>query len=350
MKLHRPLSKSEFNPNIDLARALAILPVIFYHAYRALGSSEESSLFWFTHGYRGVYLFFALSGFILYDRFKGKVITSKVVKSYYLRRLFRLEPPYIINLLILLVLSLIGVIPNWRGDIGHFLASLFYSHNLMYCEPSVLNGVLWSLEIEIQFYLICPFLALFLNRFGRVFQIVVVTVFILVGVWLSIEFNPEETNIKSLFGYVHYFLIGVLIAISTKENNKSINRYAIITVVSIVVYFALVFELYLFKLIELALVFFILFTFLRCKRISVGRNNLFVLIGSMVYSIYMYHYLIIIALVRFFEINKDSIFNGSILVLLSVLLSVPFYILFERPTMVRGWEKKLYERFSQRFS
>lgn len=348
MDLHRPLSKQEFNPNIDLARALAILPVIAYHVYRALGSSEESSLVWFTHGYRGVYLFFALSGFILYDRFMGKAVTSKLVKRYYLRRLFRLEPPYIFNLLLLLLLSLVGVIPDWRGEIWHFLASLCYSHNLIYGEPSLLNGVLWSLEVEIQFYLICPFLAMILNRFSRIGKVATLIAFILLGVALSIEFDPEQTNMKTLLGYAHYFLIGVLIAVTTKENSKDIKQYAPIVALAIVLYFALSFKLYLSKILELSLVFFILYTLLRCNRIKAGRNNLFVLIGSMVYSIYMYHYLIIIALVRVFNISVDSTFNAVTLVVLAVLLSAPFYILIERPTMKRGWEKEAYEYISKR--
>lgn len=350
MKLHRPLSKLEFNPNIDLVRALAIIPVIAYHVYRALGSSEESSLIWFTHGYRGVYLFFALSGYILYDRFRGKAVTSSVVKSYYLRRLFRLEPPYIINLLLLLLLSMVGVIPYWRGDIGHFLASLFYSHNLIYGAPSTLNGVLWSLEVEIQFYLLCPLLAMFLNHFKRAVQATIIIVFVLIGVWLSVEIDPEETNIKSLLGYVHYFLIGVLIAVTTQNNHRSLNRYALLTILATVLYFSLTFELYFFKLLELVLLFIILYTFLRCKSVSVSRNNVFILIGSMVYSIYLYHYLIIIALIRLLKINHDSAANSAILVILSVVLSVPFYILIERPTMKRDWQKKVYEYFFKRIS
>ena len=320
MKIHRPLSNIEFNPNIDLVRALAILPVIAYHVYRALGSPQGTFLNWITFGYRGVYLFFALSGYILYDRFRDKDISSDLIKSYFWRRLFRLEPPYVVNLLLLFSFSLLGIIPEWRGEIGHLIASIFYSHNLVYGEPSILNGVLWSLEVEIQFYVLCPFLAMFLNYFGRNTQVFVVIILVFLGIWVSIIMDPEETNIKSPLGYLHYFLVGILMAITTRKSNLKFNKIYIVTIAATCLYFSVPFDLFLMKFIELGLIYVILYTFLRSDKLRLGRTNIIVLIGSMVYTIYMYHYLIIIALIKIFGINNYSLFGTLFLVVFSIIL------------------------------
>jgi len=43
----------------------------------------------------------------------------------------------------------------------HLLASFFYLHNMIFgAFPGAVNGVAWSLEIEIQFYVLVPMLAL----------------------------------------------------------------------------------------------------------------------------------------------------------------------------------------------
>ena len=44
--------------------------------------------------------------------------------------------------------------------VPNLIASLFYSHGLVYGRESAINGVAWSLEIEIQFYLLTPLLVL----------------------------------------------------------------------------------------------------------------------------------------------------------------------------------------------
>ena len=41
----------------------------------------------------------------------------------------------------------------------HFFASLFYVHNIVYDAHSAVNGIAWSLEVEIQFYLLMPLLS-----------------------------------------------------------------------------------------------------------------------------------------------------------------------------------------------
>jgi peptidoglycan/LPS O-acetylase OafA/YrhL len=82
------------------------------------------------------------------------------LRKYYLRRLTRLEPPYIVALFVLLILAVVIQRAPPASFYPHFAASLFYLHSLIYGTLSPAMGVAWSLEIEVQFYLLVPVLTL----------------------------------------------------------------------------------------------------------------------------------------------------------------------------------------------
>jgi len=126
-----------------------------------------------------VELFFAISGFILGLPFARQYLHQAEpvrLKAYYLRRLTRLEPPYVIQLIFALLVTWLFLRhqpshrelyhqPDWLAQtLRHLGVSLFYGNGLIYQAHPQPNIVLWSLEIEVQFYLLAPLLA-------RVFQI-----------------------------------------------------------------------------------------------------------------------------------------------------------------------------------
>ncbi len=114
----------------------------------------------------GVQLFFAISGFILALPFArhslagGKAIS---LRSYFLRRLTRLEPPLIVNLLLLTALMMFALHRPLGELLPHFGATCVYLHSAIYHIASPINPVTWSLEVEAQFYLAMPLLAKVFN-------------------------------------------------------------------------------------------------------------------------------------------------------------------------------------------
>jgi peptidoglycan/LPS O-acetylase OafA/YrhL len=166
----RVTSGGKFIPCIDGLRFVAILLVLLYHLNgyvvgKATGFTEQdaraSEVFHWFHGANcGVQLFFSISGLILALPFAREAFngTRVSLKKYYLRRLTRLEPPFLINLMVMTVLLIfvkhLAVADLWRP----LIATMTYTHNLVYGELSKINGVTWSLEIEVQFYLTAPFL------------------------------------------------------------------------------------------------------------------------------------------------------------------------------------------------
>ena len=169
-RLRRITSSGRYLPEIDGLRFVAIFGVFLIHLRIYLANQAALPLAtpvaddWLTrladHGHYGVQLFFAISGFILALPFaahhlKGKPKVS--LRSYYLRRVTRLEPPYLVSMALLFGLLVLAG-RSARELFPHLLASCLYVHNLVYGEGSAINWVAWSLEIEVQFYLLAPLL------------------------------------------------------------------------------------------------------------------------------------------------------------------------------------------------
>ena len=96
----------------------------------------------------------------------------------------------------------------------HYLASIFYLHNVIYQEFPIINPVAWSLEVEIQYYLIAPFLALAYFRIQktvlrRTGLILFIIAFIIVQHVLGWQFAPFRA---SILGQAQHFLVGMLMA------------------------------------------------------------------------------------------------------------------------------------------
>jgi peptidoglycan/LPS O-acetylase OafA/YrhL len=168
-RLSRVTSGGAYVPQIDGLRFLAVLPILFFHAgLRAARISPDPTAneamisAWF-HGGFAVTLFFFISGYIIAYPFLAN--KPPRLADFYKRRLLRLEPPYIIVMLgcfLLLSQYTPARAPNfdfteaplWQS----LLASLTYTHGMIFGESPKLNPPAWTLEREMQFYLLAPFL------------------------------------------------------------------------------------------------------------------------------------------------------------------------------------------------
>jgi peptidoglycan/LPS O-acetylase OafA/YrhL len=100
------------------------------------------------------------------------------------------------------------------------LASVCYVHDIVYGYQSTVSGVAWSLETEVQFYLIAPFLAAALFRIpGKVVRRIVLLGLMLITAAAVEAFMPAAVDRwngdswrMSLLNYLQYFLVGFLLA------------------------------------------------------------------------------------------------------------------------------------------
>ncbi len=158
---------------VDGLRFVAIMAVVLFHLNgytlqrHMQGATIQPYETWLakglTSGRYGVQLFFVLSGFLLampFAKWRLGLAPRPPLRKYYVRRLTRLEPPYIVAALFLFI-SGFGAF-GFHAGFSHWpnlLASLIYQHNLIFGQGSVISIVFWSLEIEVQFYLLAPFLS-----------------------------------------------------------------------------------------------------------------------------------------------------------------------------------------------
>jgi peptidoglycan/LPS O-acetylase OafA/YrhL len=239
-RLRRSTSRSEFIPVIDGLRFLAILPVVLQHlCERAIRITEESHLGTASDyalinlvpsGYLGVELFFVISGLIISYPFIGAHFRGQrppSVRKFYLRRVTRLEPPYFLVMIgCYLFIRLTGDIPEAAHTFSHtstsleisLAASLVYMHVLLLGGMPKLNPPAWSLEIEIQFYILAPIILLAVLRLRRLVAIVP-GILVLIAGSIFASHLPETTFVPwhelPLTKFFHLFLAGILVNVLT---------------------------------------------------------------------------------------------------------------------------------------
>lgn len=366
ISLRRVTAGSKFIPQIDGLRFIAILLVLIDHT-----SNEGRRLVnpgWVLSqvyirplGIRGVDLFFTLSGFVLalpHARHYLQQARPVDLGAYFRRRFTRLEPPFVIAMTGRLILFLafgsasIGVI------LPHFLAGLFYLHSIIYGIPSLVNLPSWSLEIEVQFYLVAPLLAL-IFRIGPTWvrrAVIICLIFATAFLSQTPAFANSSRISLSLLGNLHFFLAGFLVCDlyvlrdALKERSWLWDIAAItfpLAVWSLTDYFWITLPVANTLLCLAALFGRVLPRFFALSFISI--------VGGMCYSIYLTH---------------NSVFSGvhALLVRAPFLLAHPmafntamfasalgaalvtgtiFFVLIERPCMDPAWPSKLKARLTR---
>ena len=376
INLSRITTSGNFIPEIDGLRFVAIVSVVLFHLFGFI-ENKDGSVYnntynfdfianFLKNGNLGVQLFFVLSGFILGLPFAKHYLkgSNKVsLKSYFLRRISRLEPPYIIVMFLLLIGSTL-ISKNLSNTEGFqsFLASIAYMHNFIYAEPSFINTVAWSLEIEIQFYILAPILSLFFSinnnltrRFLLIFTIIVFSVFSLL---ITLPF-------LSILDYLQYFLVGFLLVdfylIEGVTNKTSIlrNSFTIIALLLIFIsnekYFDSFFQKIIWNISVLILIFSSYYNIILRKSIRFFSLKTITNIGGMCYTIYLLHFAIISFVgnpLLSLQFSDNAIINiglYSIIILSSILLiSIVFFVLIERPCMDKNWPNKV-KNYVRRF-
>jgi peptidoglycan/LPS O-acetylase OafA/YrhL len=163
------LSRKHF-ASLDGLRGLAILAVVAYHYFPHRGTG------WFGYlasaSWAGVDLFFVLSGFLITGILFDTLHTKDFYKNFYMRRVLRLFPVYLVFMCIVLVLAR-GVPHLWAVGLSYLLyvsniVCLFDPH--IYSVGPVQTAHLWSLAVEEQFYLIWPWIVVALGSRRRILR------------------------------------------------------------------------------------------------------------------------------------------------------------------------------------
>lgn len=154
-----------YRPEIDGLRAVAVIPVLLFHA----GVSA------FSGGYVGVDIFFVLSGYLITTIIWNDLERGRFTfRNFYERRIRRIVPALLLVLIATLAGGLLWLPPDRLAELGQSAATAlfsvsnfyFYSEAGYFARASEEQPLLhtWSLGVEEQFYLLFPILLLVLHR------------------------------------------------------------------------------------------------------------------------------------------------------------------------------------------
>lgn len=378
-RFSRVTLSQQFIPEIDGLRFFAIVSVVLFHLRTSvlrIGEYDESTLKAnsvlfevLSNGGYGVNVFFVISGFILalpmvraYLQKEGKFN----LKKFYLRRITRLEPPYIIIMSGIFFLEIFFLNWDFCINLSHYLASISYVHYFIYDAWSTINPVAWSLETEVQFYLLAPFFAHIFLISNNVIRRVLCTGIIAAHVFLTSHWNEAIDSYhlsKSIVSYFSSFFTGYLIAdffaLSTivGEHAKPPKSFlfdivGLIGMSGIFYFYQKYNPSYLFFLVS---VFFLFLGVFKGKYLNIfSTSKMITVIGGMCYSIYLIHYVFLFMIVSqlsnwFYKQNFFCSYLIACMVVLPLLLIVSSvtFLLLEKPFMYASWPRQLKEKIKQ---
>jgi peptidoglycan/LPS O-acetylase OafA/YrhL len=219
---------------LDTLRAVAVILVIISHWIPAGALINKT-----PNGIIGVDIFFVLSGFLiskilLDNRIKAEatgVSKSTVIKNFYIRRCLRIFPIYYLVIFLLLIFST-ATGTNIKGEFLYFFT---YTSNIYFFKIKTWDGIishLWSLAVEEQFYILFPWLLLFINK---KYLLHVITGFILIGVISQFLMSNIKMSEILTFCCFDAFGLGALLAWQVSYRPQKIKKfYAITSIVAVI--------------------------------------------------------------------------------------------------------------------
>jgi peptidoglycan/LPS O-acetylase OafA/YrhL len=358
---------------IDALRGYSILAVLFVHSSQSVQPASPVLQTLMSHGARGVQLFFIASALTLslsWD-FRRTHETSPR-RNFYLRRFFRIAPMFYTAILFYVVLY--GFSPRyWAPDGIEWwfvpLTALFLNGYLPETVTSVVPGG-WSVAVEMNFYLVLPFILCRLTTRKSLVAFLLVTLVLCAATKLVFRyifaphFPPDQQYLVSGFTFVNFFAqlpifaVGLLVS-SLFKNPEMLKRVVIycgliliaIVIVSHTQHLSLnIVENYIFIGFGLA----VFSGLLACYPSKILVNRAIVQIGKISFSMYLTHFAMLEAFSKFgftaifHSGNLSSILYYLCAVAVTAPVSYFFYNAIEIPGIQLG--KRLIDYLERRDS
>jgi peptidoglycan/LPS O-acetylase OafA/YrhL len=323
-----------FRHDINGLRSIAVLAVVFFHFNPQ----------WLTGGFAGVDVFFVISGYLMTGIiFKGLEKQNLSLLSFYISRAKRIIPALAVLGLFLMIFGWFFLSPLEYKALGkHVTASITFISNLIYWQESGYFAAsshtkwllhTWSLSVEWQFYIIYPLLLLIASKFVSIKRLRHTILFsAIVGFLYCINASYIDSNSSFylLSTRAWEMLVGgiaFLYPLTIKKNYKIALELSGMSLI--------IFSYFTFSELDLwpgylALVpvlgAFLIITANHNQSIITG-NVVFQQIGSASYSIYLWHWPIVVGLAYFNLTGPYIIIMGMIA---SLLIGFSSYYFIEK--------------------
>jgi len=363
---------------LDGLRGIAILMVVWWHLWLFSWLTPNFTLFGHPMsltlipgtGLMGVELFFFISGFVLFypyarHLFEGKPLQT--VKDFAYRRFIKIVPSYVIALVAALLL--LWSFSSVREAVWQVVTHLLFIH-IFWTDTWVgINGVLWSLGVEIQFYLVFPLICMAFRRWPLGTYAAMVAVAVLYRTALGRDHANDYVIMGQMPAYLDLFADGMLAAwvfVFARSRVAGIERYRWLALLV-----ALAAAGGLYALLQnllpqiwaeayqpwqstnrlyfgaLLAVFTVASLFAYRWWHAVIANRLFVFLGIISYNLYLWHNVIMLAMLKY-HIPRSRLPNPHgdehwkwvytvWSVVLSLLVSTFITYAIERPLLKKGF-------------
>jgi peptidoglycan/LPS O-acetylase OafA/YrhL len=229
----------------------------------------------------------------------------------------------------------------------HFAATVFYLHSAIYAALSTINPVAWSLEIEIQFYVLVPLLVyVFAIRDKKIRRTVLVVATLALSAF-GLSLNGHYRSDHSIVGTLQFFVAGFLLADLYLLDPPKTRTYLWDVAAVVGWYLVLATDKQWWNLMmPLGLVAVYWSAFAGRLANVLFRSRFTSTIGGMCYSIYLTHQQIIGVVAM--RLHRTALVWLVSLALISVCCTT-FFLLVEKPCMEHDWPTLLAERLKHRW-
>jgi len=359
---------------IDALRGYAMLMVILVHSSLFVAPVSRPLEILMHFGVNGMQLFFIVSAWTLCMSWQARSVHEmSPVRNFFIRRFFRIAPMFYLAIVFYVILY--GFSPRYFAPNGiqwwFIPLTVLFSHGF---HPETINSVVpggWSIAIEVNFYLILPFL---LRRITTIKSSVYFFIFSM-GIYvvtspvfeylLAGGYPPHQQYLISNFNFMNFFhqlpvfAIGIA-AYLIYDHATFLKRILMIFNFLLILWLLLlmflpsssIFNQLSGNNIFIAAVLALVAVTLRVFPLKILVNKVIMFFGKISLSIYLTHFAV---LHYFSQLGVDILFNGgdaaSILYCLCVIaVTVPlayvFYITVERWGISMG--KRLIDKLEQR--
>lgn len=334
-----------FRYDINALRAIAVISVVIFHFYPQI----------LTGGFAGVDVFFVISGFLMTGIImRGFEKENFNLIQFYIARCNRIIPALAVLCFVLIILGWFILLPTEYKDLGKhvassitFISNMIYWRESGYFDTSSLTKWLlhtWSLSVEWQFYMLYPIYLMILKKIFNIklLPIVIYTTFILsltIGIYLTSK--APSFAYFSLFGRAWELLLGGCVYFiaqnKTYKNNLFYLGITLIIASSFFIDSSMQWPGYLALIPTLGAALVLLSN---NQNSYLVQNSLVQKLGLYSYSIYLWHWPIVVFL-HYFNLTEYSILG----IIFSIFLGYLSY------TYIESWKitKLHFDSFSLKF-
>jgi len=318
----------EMRKDINGLRFIAILLVFLFHL----------EIVFFSSGFFGVDIFFVVSGYFITKLLDQNKLNYTGIKIFLINRVKRLLPNIFLISFLILIFSLTLLPEHLLTNLFiNFYSSIFGVFNFFlmaqatdYFGPSKDTNPflhIWSLSVEIQFYIFFCIVFFLLKSFSKKIRFIVILILSIFSFFLYIDLF----NISHFYYFtpsrIFEFGIGSLVALSNFKIEKSKQNY--LSIIFFFILLILVFKIeynYKYNLLLLCLIVSGLLLTQESKINFFLGNNIFNYFGKVSYLIYLIHWPLIVFASFYYEM---SFVHKFIIFLITIISSIFIYHFYE---------------------